>query len=78
MRQYEPHLALFVPQEKPFLFYERIMDLALNNLKKNGVLLFEIHENFGNTLKEIAEKKGFNAQLEKDLQAKDRILICNL
>ena len=76
--QYEPHLALFVPQEKPFLFYERIMDLAFDSLHQKGLLLFEIHENFGNKLLEIAEKKGFFAQLEQDLQGKDRILTCSL
>jgi len=76
--QYEPKLALFVPDEKPFLFYERIMDLALNSLQKNGILLFEIHEDFGKNLLQIAEKKGFFTQLDQDLQGKDRILTLQL
>ena len=39
---HEPHEALFVPDEEPLLFYEAIGKYALQGLKQNGLLAFEI------------------------------------
>ena len=41
---YEPHLALFVPDERPLLFYEQIATLAQQYLKPEGSLFFEINQ----------------------------------
>jgi len=40
--QYEPETALFVPDKKPLLFYEKIISLAINN--RTSVVYFEINE----------------------------------
>ncbi len=72
---HEPHLALFVSDEDPLIFYKTIADLALNNLKKEGKIYFEINEYLGEETKEILVNKGFkNVQLLKDINGKNRIL----
>ena len=40
--QNEPHLALFVDDENPLIFYYKILDLAKDSLNPNGILFFEI------------------------------------
>jgi release factor glutamine methyltransferase len=72
---HEPHLALFVPDEDPLLFYKRIADFALTNLKPKGKLYFEINAAYGLETKEMLKKKGFkNVILLSDLNNKNRIL----
>lgn len=71
----EPHLALFVKDENPLLFYNKIGDIALKNLKSNGNLYFEINQYLGKETAELIEKKGFkNIQLKKDMFGVDRML----
>jgi release factor glutamine methyltransferase len=75
---YEPHQALFVPQGKPLLFYERIADIALNRLKINGKLYFETSAVYGNETAGMLREKGFgNVRLFRDISEKDRILIAD-
>lgn len=72
---FEPELALFVPDENPLLFYERIADFALSHLKNQGQLYFEINEAFGNECREMLQQKGFfNIELKKDINGKDRMI----
>ena len=72
---FEPGLALFVANESPLLFYEKIADFALENLSESGALYFEIHERFGSETIKMLKIKGFlNVFLRQDLQGKDRML----
>jgi release factor glutamine methyltransferase len=72
---YEPHQALFVPQEKPLLFYERIADIARKRLKKNGKLYFETSAIYGKETAEMLKRKGFeDVCLFRDIAGLDRIL----
>ncbi|MBC7615407.1 MAG: peptide chain release factor N(5)-glutamine methyltransferase [Pedobacter sp.] len=74
----EPHLALFVSNEDPLIFYEAIADFALINLKENGLLFFEINEHHGEKTVKMLSGKGFNAiELRKDMQGKDRMICCS-
>lgn len=74
---HEPHQALFVSNDDPFIFYRSIATLALKNLKQGGRLYFEINEFLGAEMLELMERLGFKEiQLHKDLQAKDRMLSC--
>lgn len=76
---YEPHLALFVTNENPLLFYKSIADFALINLQPNGKLFFEINEYLGKETVEILLSKGFtDIILKQDMQGKDRMISCNL
>lgn len=73
--QYEPHLALFVPDENPLLFYDVISDFALSHLKSNGKLFFEIHENSANEIVKLLQQKNFSSiEIKKDLQQKNRMV----
>ncbi len=72
---HEPHLALFVPNEKPLLFYERIADFTKKHLKAGGVLFFEINEAFGEQTKAMLEARGYSdVCIIQDLQGKDRMV----
>lgn len=76
--EYEPELALFVPDHHPLLFYDRIADFALVHLKNSGKLYFEINEAFGNECVEMLRLKGFSdIVLKKDLHGKDRMIGCS-
>ncbi len=76
---YEPHLALFVSDKDPLLFYKSIADFALKNLKQNGKLYFEINQTFSSETKQMLENKGFkNVVLVKDFNNNYRILYCNI
>lgn len=71
---HEPHLALFVSNDDPLLFYKAIIAFAVRNLKPNGSLFFEINETKGNDLKEFLVERGFKGEIIKDLSGKDRML----
>jgi release factor glutamine methyltransferase len=74
---FEPELALFVPDESPLIFYERIADFALNHLKEGGRLYFEINEAFGPKCAKILHRKGLSdVVLKKDINGKDRMIGC--
>ncbi|QKG80345.1 peptide chain release factor N(5)-glutamine methyltransferase [Tenuifilum thalassicum] len=57
---HEPHLALFVPDEKPLIFYEAIVNFAFNHLNRDGQLYLEINEALGNEVSELLKSNGFN------------------
>lgn len=69
----EPHLALFVDDLNPLIFYKTIADLAKNHLTKNGVLYFEINQYLGKETLDMLSKKGFNSELKKDVFGNDRM-----
>ena len=75
----EPHLALFVADENPLIFYNKIADLAKKQLSENGMLFFEINQYLGKETINMLVKKGFkNIQLKKDLFGNDRMIKCVL
>ncbi len=77
--RYEPSGALFVKDENPLLFYERIALLAIAHLKEDGTLYFEINEYLGDNLTALLEGMGFSEiELRKDIFGKDRMLRCKL
>ncbi|MGS2739612.1 peptide chain release factor N(5)-glutamine methyltransferase [Sinomicrobium sp. M5D2P17] len=72
---HEPHLALFVKDESPLVFYEKIVDLARNGLRKGGVLYFEINQYLGKEMIEMLKGKGFkDIELRKDMSGNDRMI----
>jgi len=76
---HEPHLALFVSDENPLIFYKSIADFALKQLRHAGYLFFEINEYLGKEMVDMLSAKGFtDIQLRKDMQGKDRMMRCRL
>ena len=73
--KHEPHLALFVPDDNPLLFYEAISKFGWYHLKNGGKLFFEINESFGEEVAHLLSTKGYqNIELKKDLQGKNRMM----
>lgn len=75
----EPHLALFVEDNDPLIFYRAITKFAKNKLKQNGQLFFEINEYLGEETKDLVESFGFkNVEILKDIFNKNRMLKANI
>ena len=72
--EHEPHLALFVPENDPLLFYRRILELS-KNCKTVQQVFFEIHENYASETLTMGESMGWKGELKKDLQGKERMLL---
>jgi release factor glutamine methyltransferase len=74
---FEPLEALFVANNSPLIFYEAIANYALQYLKKDGFLFFEINQVFGaETLKMLADKGFVDIALLKDINQNDRMISC--
>jgi release factor glutamine methyltransferase len=72
---YEPALALFIPDEDPLLFYRVITQKAVDNLNPGGLLYFEINEAFGRETKQLLEQEGFReVTIHRDFQGKERMV----
>jgi release factor glutamine methyltransferase len=72
---FEPHTALFVPEDDPLIFYKAITDFACKHLEKGGLLFFEINEIYGEQIVELLNRKSFiNIELRKDLSGRDRMI----
>lgn len=74
----EPHLALFVPDNDPLIFYKKIAELAAANLNPNGQLFFEINQYLGKETQDLLASIGLkNIELRKDIYGNDRMIACN-
>lgn len=72
---HEPHLALFVPDEDPLLFYRKIAMLSKDHLNSGGMLCFEINEAFGAATVDLLNELGYlEVQLINDRFGKHRIV----
>ncbi|MDB5019500.1 MAG: prmC [Pedobacter sp.] len=74
---YEPHLALFVSNEDPLIFYKAIAAFGVTNLADDGFLFFEINEYLGQDVHNMLQENSFrNIKISKDMQGKDRMVSC--
>lgn len=72
---FDPHLALFVPDSDPLIFYREIAVKSFPILQSNGMLFFEIHELSGSEVVKLLKEIGYKSiELRKDLQGKDRMI----
>jgi release factor glutamine methyltransferase len=75
---HEPHLALFVTDEDPLIFYRTIAEFAVSNLNTEGQLYFEINEYLSVETSEMLYAKGFKrVELRHDMQGKPRMIRCS-
>jgi release factor glutamine methyltransferase len=73
--EYEPHLALFVEDNDPLIFYRKITEFAAKNLTDNGLCIVEINQAFGLETAELFWNQGFSSvEVLKDMFGKDRIV----
>lgn len=74
--QWEPSLALFVPDDDPLRFYRRIAVLGRDMLVDGGRLYFEINRAYGREMVEMLRTVGYvGVRVEKDLSQNDRFVI---
>jgi release factor glutamine methyltransferase len=74
--KYEPHRALFVPNNNPLKFYKAIVDFAREKLLKNGFLFLEINPLCDTLIEKLLKENGFrNVEIKKDLSGKNRFAI---
>lgn len=72
---HEPHLALFVEDHDPLLFYKKIAQLAATGLKPGGHLFFEINQYLGAETLALVQNEVFEqAVLRPDLMQNDRMI----
>ena len=68
VKQFEPHLALFIDDENPLIFYEMIADFAKQKLNKDGYLFFETNEFNAKEVVSMLRNKTFTSVvLEQDI-----------
>lgn len=71
---HEPHLALFVEDNNPLIFYAAIAEAGKILLKDAGMIYVEIFEELGNETALLFENQGYNTILKKDMQGKERFI----
>ena len=72
---HEPHIALFVSEGSPLIFYDRIFQIAQEKLMEGGKIYLEINEQFGRETQALAFKYGFStAEIWQDWSGKDRFV----
>lgn len=64
--RHEPHLALFVPDTDPLLFYRAISRYAMRSLRKGGWLLFECNTLYAHDTAQMASDMGFAKSVVED------------
>ena len=74
VRDFEPGLALFVPDDDPIVFYKLIGHLALQKLMPGGALFLEIHHDYAKDIMDWYEKNGFLLELRKDFSGNNRMI----
>lgn len=73
--EHEPHIALFVPDNDPLLFYRNIASYATHALCHEGMLYFEINERFGHEVSNLLNRLSFtHVTILKDQFEKDRFV----
>lgn len=72
---FEPHTALFVPDNDALIFYKAIAGFAKKRLYSNGTIYLEIHEDLGAAVVELFQSEGFaSVEIKKDMQGKERMV----
>lgn len=71
---FEPHLAIFVENADPLVFYKAIAGFANTKLKEGGAIYVEIDDGQSGALTKLMKKSGFGVDLRKDMQERYRLM----
>lgn len=72
---YEPHEALFVPDDDPLKYYRRIATIGIEALKPGGKLYFEINPRHASELKSMLQRMGYeDVEISLDIHGKQRFI----
>lgn len=72
---HEPFQALFVPDNQPLIFYEKIAEFAKNHLAEDGKIFMETHEDYAQQVADHFIAEGYYAVVKKDFYDKDRMVL---
>ncbi len=76
VKNFEPHKALFVPDDNPLVFYHALAQKGKYLLKHNGWIIAEIHELRGQETANVFKAEGYEpVRILRDLSGKDRVVI---
>jgi release factor glutamine methyltransferase len=72
---FEPGRALYVPENDPLIFYNRIVKYASGALNNNGLLCFEINESLGSQVMDLMLSQAFSeVEIKKDIHDRERFV----
>ena len=74
VREFEPGMALFVPDNDALIFYRALAEFGIKKLKNGGQIFAEIHEDLSDKVVDLFQKFGYNAELKTDMQGKQRMI----
>jgi release factor glutamine methyltransferase len=72
--EFEPHIALFVENNDPFIFYKMIAEFSKTHLNPGGKIYVEVHEEYARQVKIIFEDNGLISEIKKDIFGKERMI----
>lgn len=72
---HEPLLALFVPDNRPLVFYEKIAEFGKKHLARQGMIFVETHEDHAQDVADHFLKEGYQAIVKKDFYEKERMVL---
>lgn len=76
---YEPHSALFVPDDNPLIFYSRIAETARTALVPGGTLWFEINPRHAEELCRLLKHENFtDIETIRDIHGKNRFITASI
>lgn len=71
---FEPSVALFVPENDPLLFYKVIFHFAQQKLNPGGKVYLEVNESYARDVSDYFEKNGWRAEILRDMYGKERMV----
>ncbi len=71
---HEPHVALFVEDNDPFIFYKKIASFADKHLSEKGKIYVEVHEDYSKEVQQIFKEKYFKTEIRKDIYKRERMI----
>lgn len=71
---FEPGMALFVPDNDPLVFYKAIAEFACIHLKKEGKVYVEIHQDFAKETAAVFLQHFANVEIKKDINGNERMI----
>lgn len=79
VKDFEPHIALFVPNEDPLIFYRSIANIGKTALHEGGTILFEIYSEYAADIEAMLSEMGYqNIVCRQDIHGKARMLMCEI
>lgn len=72
---HEPHLALFVPNDRPLIFYKKIALFGKKHLEAQGTIFLETHEAYAKEVADHLTQEGYTCSIKKDMYEKERMVV---